>query len=101
MTTYLKFADQAEARAAFTQWLVEDEMPVYIGRTAVDVVGTIQRPTGEVLQTEHGEVPVFAPIPGWHINLSNSVPELAQFEIPEPDVPARIFAGSETRPQES
>ena len=38
--------------------------------------------------------PETAPIPGWHINLSDSVPELSTFEIDPHDTPARVFAGA-------
>lgn len=37
---------------------------------------------------------MLAPVPGWHINLSESVPELASYEIQAPATPARVFAGS-------
>ena len=94
MTTFLQFGSEAAAIDAFAPWLQDGAMPAYIGSVAVDVVGVIQRPTGEVLQTEDGEIPVLAPVPGWHINLSESVPELAQYEIEAPAAPARVFAGS-------
>lgn len=94
MTVFLQFIDKAAAVAAFSFWSGDGVVPAYAGRAAVDVVGVIQRPTGEVLQTEDGEIPVLAPLPGWHINLSDSVPELAQFEIEAPATPAHVFAGS-------
>ncbi|EFI61350.1 MULTISPECIES: hypothetical protein [Comamonas] len=94
MTTFLQFGSEVTAIDAFAPWLHDGAMPAYIGSVAVDVVGVIQRPTGEVLQTGDGEIPVLAPLPGWHINLSEPVPELAQFEIEAPATPARVFAGS-------
>jgi len=94
MTTFLQFDSEAVAFEAFASWLEDGAMPAYIGLAAVDVVGIIQRPTGEVLQTVEGEIPVLAPLPGWHINLSESVPELATYEIEAPGTPARVFAGS-------
>lgn len=94
MTIFLQFASEAAAVEAFVPWLEDGAMPAYIGLAAVDVLGIIQRPTGEILQTEGGEIPVLESLPGWHINLSESVPELAQFEIEAPATPARVFAGS-------
>lgn len=93
-TVFLQFIDDAAAVAAFSQWSDDGTIPAYVGGAAVDVVGTVQRPTGEVLKTEDGEIPVLAPVPGWHINLSEPVPELAQYEIEAPAAPARVFAGS-------
>lgn len=94
MTVFLQFIDEAAAAAVFSPWSDDGSIPAYFGGAAVDVVGAILRPTGEVLQTEAGEVPVLAPVPGWHVNLSESVPELAQYEIEAPAAPARVFAGS-------
>lgn len=95
MTIYLRFSDEAAAVAAFTPWSGDGAIPPYADRVAVDVLGVIQRPTGEVLQTEAGEIPVLAPVPGWHINLSERVPELEQYEVEAPTVPDRVFAGSD------
>lgn len=58
----------------------------------IDVVGTIHRPTGNMLEDD---VPELAPLEGFHINLSDSVPELVGFEIDEPTTPARVFFGAE------
>ncbi|WP_407715793.1 hypothetical protein ACJJWD_09570 [Comamonas testosteroni] len=93
-TVFLQFLDEAAAVAAFSPWSDDGTIPAYIGGAAVDVVGIIQRPTGEVLKTEEGKVPVLAPVPGWHINLSDPVPELALYEIEAPGTPTRVFAGS-------
>ena len=73
---------------------VAGRFPSYIGTVAVDVVGVIHKPTGSALQDADGNsYPEMAPIPGWHINLSGSVPELAAFEIDPPTTPTRVFAG--------
>ena len=93
---FLKFDSQPIARAAFAPWLDAETgaMPSSIGTVAVDVVGTVMRPTGATQQTEAGPVPVLAPIPGWHINLSGSIEELQPYEITPPDSPSRVFAGA-------
>lgn len=93
---FLKFDSKPAARAAFAPWLSPQavEIPSSIGTVAVDVVGVIQRPTGEMLDTPDGEVPVLAPVPGYHINLSERVAELQQYEIEPPENPERVFAGS-------
>lgn len=89
---FLRFTSEAAARAAFADHLTEDgEWPTYIGTAAVDVVGTIHRPTGNMLDDD---VPEMAALPGFHINLSDSVPGLEQYEIEQPTTPARVFFGA-------
>lgn len=91
---FLRFESEAKARAAFANYFVGTEWPVYIGQVAVDVVGVVFQPNGEVEWIEDVETPVLAPIPGWHINLSDRVPALQQYEVDPPATPSRIFAGS-------
>ncbi|WP_314324509.1 hypothetical protein [Comamonas aquatica] len=85
---FLRFTSEAAARTAFADRLIEGEWPAYIGTAAVDVVGTIHHPTGNMLADD---VPEMSALPGFHINLSDSVPELAEFEIDAPATPARVF----------
>lgn len=93
---YLRFDDAASAAVGLAAFLVEDgEIPPYIHGAAVDVVGTIYRPTGTILHTPDGDVPEMSAVPGWHINLSESVPELQQYEIDAPATPDRVFAGGD------
>jgi len=93
---FLKFSTETEAIAAFAQWATEGAaFPSYIGTVAVDPVGVIHKPTGAMLQDAEGnEFPEMAPVQGCHVNLSDSVPELAAFEIEAPATPARVFAGA-------
>lgn len=92
---FLRFNSESTARAAFAEYLTEDnQWPVYIGKVAVDVIGTIHRPTGQIVQTPEGDVPEMAELPGYHINLSDSVPGLEPFEIEQPSTPARVFFGA-------
>lgn len=93
---FLKFESEAAARLAFAPWAAgpHDEIPTSIGAVAVDVVGVVMRPTGGTVQTEAGPVPELAPIPGWHVNLSDGVAELQQYEIEPPASPDRVFAGA-------
>lgn len=105
MTTYLKFADQTACIEAFAARLVTDphgdsHMPAYIatpaGPSAVDVVGTIHKPTGRYTQGELGPMPVFAALDGWHVNLScapgDCPADLQPFVIDAPATPSRVFA---------
>jgi hypothetical protein len=95
---FLKFADEAEANAAlFTEQtnvqgdIVETvKVPRY---AAVDIVGTIFKPTGKTLKTDEGEVPEMAPIDGWHANARHTAEasELAPYQV-FPATPARMWA---------
>lgn len=93
MTIYLQFPSEAMARLALEPWSVDGMLPAYIGSVAVDVLGTIQRPTGHMVNTPDGEMPEMAAVPGWHVNLSGRVPELQQYEVAAPATPDRVFAG--------
>jgi hypothetical protein len=96
--TFLKFNDKAEANAAlFTeQTNVQDDVvktvlvPKY---AAVDVIGTIYKPTGKMLTTDEGEVPEMAPVEGWHVNVRHNAeaPELAAYQV-FPQSPVRGWA---------
>jgi hypothetical protein len=98
---FLKFADEAEANAAlFTeQTNVQDDVvetvlvPKY---AAVDVVGVIYKPTGNVLPAPDGSgeaVDEMAPIDGWHVNVRHTeeAPELEAFRV-FPQTPSRAWA---------
>ena len=98
---FLKFADEAEAEAAlFTeQTLVQGDVvetvlvPKY---AAVDVVGVIYKPTGNVLpaEDESGDaVDEMAPIDGWHVNVrhTDEAPDLEAFRV-FPATPSRMWA---------
>lgn len=87
---YLKFADEAEARAvlyrmkepSISPWPVEaaeesdrqaiqvKTEPYEVSNFAnIDHIGTIWKPTGKMLQTDEGEVPEMAPLDGYHVNV--------------------------------
>ena len=97
---FLKFADEAEATAAlFTeQTNVQDDVvetvlvPKY---AAVDVIGTIYKPTGKMLKAKKGEEPMpeMAPLEGWHVNVRHTAetPELEAFRV-FPATPSRMWA---------
>lgn len=79
---YLKFADEAEATAALTD---------YTG--SIDIIGVIFKPSDEVgTDADGNEVPVMTAIPGWHVNTRGPMPaELLPFSV-LPAQPVRIWA---------
>lgn len=96
---FLRFESEAAALSALAEFLgPQQQWPAYIRSAAVDVVGVVYRQTGGVLQTSYGPVPELAPKSGWHINLSERVPELQQHEIEPPATPDRVFAGLDMAP---
>jgi hypothetical protein len=78
---YLKFTDEAEATLLLTD---------YPG--SVDVIGTIWKPTGEVIDTDEGEVPEMAAIEGWHANTRGPMLESLMAYAVEPEHPVRVWA---------
>ena len=96
---FLRFADQAEADSVlFTeQTTVNDDVvetvkvPKY---AAVDVIGTIYKPTGKLLPSDDGDaVDEMAPLEGWHVNVrhTEAAPELDAYKV-EVKTPARMWA---------
>ena len=83
---YLKFADEAEANAV----LFDNEQPKY---NAIDIIGTMFRPTGSMLATPEGDVAEMAPLEGWHVNVRHmgKAPELEQYQV-FPQHPQRGWA---------
>jgi hypothetical protein len=65
---------------------------------ALDVIGTIYKPTGKVLQTDDGEVPEMKPVDGFHanvrvINMSDfDVNKIAEILLEPPANPVRGWA---------
>jgi hypothetical protein len=83
---YLRFADADECRSV----LFDGKQSRY---AAVDVIGTIYKPTGNMIQTDDGEVPQMAPIPGYHANVrhSEAAPELDAYAV-QVKRPTRVWA---------
>jgi hypothetical protein len=91
-TVFLKFTDQAQALAAFTDCGISNysgRLPTLADGMAIDVIGIITRvvddsnPTAQVLET----------LVGWHVNVIGTVPAaLLSYSI-EPVNPVRIFLG--------
>ena len=61
---------------------------------AVDVIGTIYKPTGKMLPSENGDaVDEMAPVEGWHVNVRHTAdaPELDAYKV-EVATPVRGWA---------
>ena len=81
----LRFPDEATATEALTDL-----------HAAIDVIGTIYKPTGEMLLGEDGEYPEMAPLEGWHVNLrgvftADDLDALELFVV-TPENPVRVWA---------
>lgn len=106
---FLKFADKAAFEQAFATHLINDGsgnmlVPSYIDGVAIDVVGVIPVESGDFTEVIVGEgqtiqVPVMVDSEGYHVNLSGPLPEFAEFEVPEPVTPYRVFAGWNAAPE--
>lgn len=94
----LKFTDEAEANSIlFTEETIVNndivetiKVPKY---SAVDVIGTIYKPTGKMLTVEDQEpVEEMKAVPGFHVNVRHTAeaPELQQFAV-TPRTPSRVW----------
>ena len=88
---FLKFSDEGTADAVLFEGEDEGKRAKYL---AVDVIGTIYKPTGEMLLGEDGEYPAMAPVPGWHANVRHTgeAPELDKYTMIQVDTPVRMWA---------
>lgn len=116
MDYFLKSADESALHAALVAAgvLIAAQVPVIdvidgvptqagmqdghalAGGVALDVIGTIYKPTGGVLTVDGMEVPEMAPIPGYHANLRGDLSDeqraaLAGLLIDPPAQPYRVF----------
>lgn len=84
---YLSFSDETAARAV----LYTEDQRNYAN---IDTIGVIYKPTGEMTQTEMGEQPVMAPIPGWHVNVrladGEDASAIEPFKV-QPATPMRVW----------
>ena len=97
---FLKFPDEATAISVLSQFRGPDqdgnEVWITASHThALDVVGTIYKPTGVMLPSSEPGMPDFpemAPIQGFHVNFIGALPDSAIPYVVIPTNPARIFA---------
>lgn len=91
---HLRFDSEAAADAVLFDMQHDgdgyNKVPLY---WAIDVIGTIYKPTGIMLTTDEGDVPEMAPVEGWHVNVrvKEEAPELEAYRI-FPQSPVRGWA---------
>jgi hypothetical protein len=95
---HLKFKDAAEADAALfdKQTTVQGDVVETFKRSryaAIDVIGTIYKPTGKMIKTNEGNMPAMALVEGWHVNVrhTSEMPELNAWAV-TPKTPNRVWA---------
>ncbi|MFM5587706.1 hypothetical protein ACET65_12140 [Aeromonas rivipollensis] len=72
-----------------------DSGALYHSDAALDVIGTIYQPTGETTLVDGQEVPVTAPVSGYHVNVRTTSDELAtalDAQRTYPVTPVRVWA---------
>ena len=100
---YLKFDSEAEARAVLyrIEGAVEadpengveaQEGYEVANYDAIDMIGVICKPTGQIINTTEGEVPEMAPVEGYHANVRvlKEAPELEAYRV-HPVTPVRVW----------
>ena len=72
-----------------------DSGALYHPDAALDVIGTLYQPTGETTLVDGQEVPVTAPVSGYHVNVRTTSDELAtalDAQRTYPVTPVRVWA---------
>ena len=72
-----------------------DSGALYHPDAALDVIGSIYQPTGETSLVDGQEVPVTAPVSGYHVNVRTTSDELAtalDAQRTYPVTPVRVWA---------
>ena len=72
-----------------------DSGALYHPDAALDVIGTIYQPTGDTILVDGQEVPVTAPVSGYHVNVRTTSDELAtalDAQRTYPVTPVRVWA---------
>lgn len=59
----------------------------------LDIIGSIYKPTGQMVQGEDGEYPEMAAIEGFHANLRTDSAVSGLPTVDEPATPYRVWAG--------
>ena len=95
---YLKFNNEAESNSVlFTElsYTEGDEIMSYklSMYAAVDVIGIMLAPTGNIIVTDEGDIPEMVAVEGWHVNVRHTSPalELSQWEL-QVNSPQRVWA---------
>ena len=93
-TFFLKFESEAQAIEALAAYHSEDQWQTASVDHALDIVGTIHKPTGTLLADDEGNsYPEMAPLDGFHVNLAiGRLPENLEPFVMVPKTPARVFA---------
>lgn len=94
---YLKFNSENQANSVLFNIQVIDNETVKIPKyTAIDIVGIIYKPSGNLIQSEEGMIPEILPLEGWHVNVrvtpEEDISKLEAYRIPEPKAPSRVWA---------
>lgn len=93
---YLKFNSENQANSVLFNIQVIDNETVKIPKyTAIDVIGIIYKPSGNLIQSEEGEFPEMIPLEGWYVNVRVTPEEDVSVLVPyriEPSTPSRIWA---------
>lgn len=95
---YLKAGSKsAMAKALLAAGFIQDpdSGALYHPDAALDVIGAIYQPTGETSLVDGQEVPVTAPVSGYHVNVRTTSDELATALDAQriyPETPVRVWA---------
>jgi hypothetical protein len=93
---YLRFDSESQANSVlFSTEITEGEIEKTSRYTAIDIVGIIYKPSGNLIQSEEGAISEMLPLDGWHVNIrvtpNEDIGELEPYRISEPKTPTRAW----------
>lgn len=82
------FSDQLDVQGNVVDTVKVSNFPGH----AVDVIGVIYKPTGNMVTSDEGSFPEMAAVPGWHVNVRGPEDDnLAKYHIVV-NTPVRMWA---------
>lgn len=90
----VKFNTEQECKQAlFTEETLQEQTILIPKYAAIDVIGVVYEPTGNMIPTEYGDTPEMISVAGWHANVrhTDEAPELEQYQV-FPVTPVRVWA---------
>lgn len=80
MNKHLRFSSKSQAESVLFDKIDNELVPKF--GLSVDVIGVINKPTGQSITTSEGVIPQVAPVSGWHVNVrGDAADKFAQYEV--------------------
>lgn len=86
-TVFYRFPDEGVYREHIADYVDEAGSGIDV---TLDVIGTLFKATGAMVEEAGDSYPEILPIPGYHVNTTDELPTLSAYEV-FPVTPYRVF----------